>query len=104
MVWLGAIGGAGPISETGSTIANPEVGGVTWDLYEGSHSQMTVYSFVAPSNIESYSGDLIEFMDYLQAEHGFDDSQLVISVGAGTEPFIGEDAVFTTSSYSVERQ
>lgn len=101
MIWLGSLGGAGPISETGSTIGNPNIGGVTWDLYTGSHSQMTVYSFVAPSNIENYSGDLADFTSYLQQEHGVSGSQIVQTIGAGTEPFIGSDATFTTSSYSV---
>lgn len=101
MVWLGSLGGAGPISSTGSTIGTPTIGGVTWDLYTGSHSQMTVFSFVASGNIENYSGDLVDFTNYLQQNHGLSGNQIVQSIGAGTEPFIGEDAVFTTSSYSV---
>lgn len=101
MIWLGALGGAGPISSTGSTIATPNIGGVSWNLYSGSHSQMNVFSFVAPSNIGSFSGDLTDFTDYLQANHGLSGSQIVQTIGAGTEPFIGENAVFTTSQYSV---
>ena len=101
MIWLGSLGGAGPISETGSTIGTPNIGGVSWDLYTGSHSQMTVFSFVAPSNIESYSGDLIDFTNYLQENHGLEGSQIVQTIGAGTEPFIGENALFTTDAYSV---
>jgi xyloglucan-specific endo-beta-1,4-glucanase len=101
MIWLGSLGGAGPISSTGSTIATPNIGGVSWNLYTGSHSQMTVFSFVAPSNIGSFSGDLTDFTDYLRANQGLSGDQIVQTIGAGTEPFIGENAVFTTESYSV---
>jgi xyloglucan-specific endo-beta-1,4-glucanase len=102
MIWLGAFGGAGPISETGSPIASGvDLNGQSWDLFYGSHSQMEVYSFVASSgNIESFSGDLVDFTSYLVAEHGVDDSQVVQSVGAGTEPFVGTDVTFTTTSYA----
>ncbi|KAM0327206.1 hypothetical protein ACHAQA_006339 [Verticillium albo-atrum] len=104
MIWLGSLGGAGPISATGSTIATPNIGGTTWRLYEGSHSQMTVFSFVAPSNIQNYSGDLYAFVEYLSANHGLSKSQVLQSVGAGTEPFIGQNAVFTTSAYRASVQ
>ncbi|KAM0268860.1 hypothetical protein ACHAQH_009908 [Verticillium albo-atrum] len=99
MIWLGSLGGAGPISATGSTIANPNVGGTTWRLYQGAHSGMTVFSFVAPSDIRNFSGDLYNFVNYLSANHGLPKSQILQSVGAGTEPFVGQNAVFTTTSY-----
>lgn len=102
MVWVGALGGAGPISSTGSTIASVNINGVTWDLYKGSHSQMTVFSFVAQSkNERSFSGDLKDFFDYLVDKQGYPSSQCLYSIGAGTEPFTGSNAVFDTSSYSV---
>lgn len=101
MIWLGAFGGAGPISSTGSPIATVDILGRSWNLFYGAHSQMEVFSFVAASgNVESFSGDLKEFTDYLVAEQGVSTSQVVQSVGAGTEPFIGQDVVFTTNSYS----
>lgn len=101
MIWLGAFGGAGPISSTGSPIASVDVNGQSWDLFYGSHSQMEVYSFVASSgNVENFSGDLVDFTSYLVAEQGVDDSQIVQSVGAGTEPFVGTDVTFTTTSYA----
>lgn len=101
MVWLGAFGGAGPISETGSPIGSVNLAGIEWQLYKGPNGQMTVFSFVASSgNVGSFSGDLTEFSSYLVAEHGVDDGQILQSVGAGTEPFIGSNVVFTTSSYS----
>lgn len=98
--WLGAFGGAGPISSTGQPIATANVAGREWNLFYGSHSQMEVYSFVAASgSVSSFDGDLTEFTNFLVANHGVASSQLVLSVGGGTEPFEGVNASFTTSRY-----
>ena len=50
MVWLAALGGAGPISSTGKSIASTTIGGVSWELWSGKNGDMQVYSFVAPSS------------------------------------------------------
>lgn len=62
---------------------------------------MTVYSFVPASQIASFSGDLMDFFGYLVSEQSLDESQYLISAGAGTEAFTGTDAVFTVSDFSV---
>ncbi|GJC83597.1 endoglucanase cel12C [Colletotrichum liriopes] len=100
MIWLGSLGGAGPISATGSTIATPTVAGRTWNLYKGVNGQMTVFSFVAPSNVQSFSGDLKAFVTYLVNSQGLPSSQILQSIGAGTEPFVGSNAKFTTTAYT----
>lgn len=101
MIWLGAFGGAGPISSTGSPIDSADLASSTWDLYQGVNGQMTVFSFVASSgNVESFSGDLTEFTNYLVSNHNVANTQVLQSVGAGTEPFVGTNVVFTTSSYA----
>lgn len=99
--WLGAQGGAGPISATGQPIATVTIGGISWKLWQGAHSQMTVFSFVASSEVRNYSGDLNDFLKYLVANQRFPNSQCVYSIGAGTEPFLGSNAKFTTTGYSV---
>ena len=38
------------------------VNGVTWKLFKGTVSTWTVFSFVAPSEITSYSSDLKPFL------------------------------------------
>lgn len=101
MIWVGAIGGAGPISSTGSPIATPTVNGVTWDLYYGLNSQMKVYSFVAPTQQTAFSADLVDFVDNLVSAQGMPTSQYFQTIGAGTEPFQGSNAVFTTTKFSV---
>ncbi|KAI0102403.1 family 12 glycosyl hydrolase [Nemania sp. FL0031] len=101
MVWLAALGGAGPISSTGSPIATPSLAGSSWKLYEGYNGNMHVFSFVASSQITSFSGDLKAFLSYLTSNQGMSTSQYLTSLGAGTEPFVGSNAVLTTSAYSV---
>jgi xyloglucan-specific endo-beta-1,4-glucanase len=101
MIWLAALGGAGPISSTGSPISTPTVAGVSWKLYYGLNGSMKVYSFVASSQVTSFSGDLKAFFTYLASSQGYPTSQYLVSVGAGTEPFTGSNAVLTVSAYSV---
>ncbi|EHK39357.1 glycoside hydrolase family 12 protein [Trichoderma atroviride IMI 206040] len=102
MIWLGKYGGAGPISSTGSTpIATPTINGVSWQLFKGPNGSTTVFSFVAPSNINSWNGDLKLFFNYLTSSQGVSTSMVVTSLQAGTEPFIGSNAVFTTTQYSI---
>jgi xyloglucan-specific endo-beta-1,4-glucanase len=100
MIWLAALGGAGPISSTGSTIATPTIAGSSWKLYYGLNGSMKVFSFVASSQITSFSADLKLFLTYLVGNQGFSTSQYVKSIGAGTEPFTGSNAVLSVSAYS----
>ncbi|KAJ5246011.1 hypothetical protein N7468_000994 [Penicillium chermesinum] len=100
MVWLAALGGAGPISSSGSPIATTTIGGVSFRLYSGPNGDTTVYSFVATSTTESFSGDLLDFFTYLIEHEGLSSNLYLIAVQAGTEPFTGT-ADLTVSSYSV---
>jgi xyloglucan-specific endo-beta-1,4-glucanase len=101
MVWLAAIGGAGPLSTSGSPIATPSISSHTFKLYKGTNGDTTVYSFVAESEIQNFTGDLKPFFTYLINDEGFSSSQYLKSIGAGTEPFTGSNVVLTTSKYSV---
>lgn len=101
MVWLAAYGGAGPISSSGSAIATVTIAGYSFKLYSGPNGSTTVFSFVATSTITSFSGDMNLFFKYLTANQGVPTSYYITSLQAGTEPFSGENAVFTTSAYSI---
>jgi xyloglucan-specific endo-beta-1,4-glucanase len=101
MVWLAALGGAGPISSSGSPVATPTIAGVSWKLYDGYNGNMHVFSFVASSQVTSFSGNLKDFLTYLSSNYGLSTSQYLTSLGAGTEPFVGSNAVLTTTAYSV---
>jgi xyloglucan-specific endo-beta-1,4-glucanase len=89
MIWLAALGGAGPISSTGSAIATPTINGITWNLFSGPNGATQVYSFVAQSQVTSFSGDLLGFFTYLIANQGYSSSQYITTLEAGTEPFTG---------------
>ncbi|KAI6885652.1 hypothetical protein KC360_g3291 [Hortaea werneckii] len=107
MVWLANLN-AGPISSSYSasgdaeTIATPNVAGYDWSLYKGSNGAQTVYSFLPSDSINSFSGDVYEFFTYLIKNQGFDESQYLVSAGAGTEAFVGQNAEFTVSAYSLD--
>ncbi|KAJ5586847.1 uncharacterized protein N7459_002612 [Penicillium hispanicum] len=100
MVWLAALGGAGPISSTGSAVATTTIAGVPFKLYSGPNGATTVYSFVAESTTTDFSGDLLDFFTYLIDHEGLSSNLYLVDVQAGTEPFTG-DAELTVSSYSV---
>ncbi|KAL4138412.1 hypothetical protein PRIC2_001918 [Phytophthora ramorum] len=100
MIWLAAIGGAGPISSTGKPIDTTTIAGNEWSVYSGPNGQMMVYSFVAPKQVENFEGDLMEFFNYLAKSQSFKTSQFLIKVECGTEPFLGDDVTLTVSKYS----
>lgn len=104
MVWLSALGGAGPISSTGKAIATVTIAGKQFKLWKGPNGQMTVFSFVAVNPINSFKGDMNDFFVYLRNSQGLPGSQILQSIGAGTEPFSGSNAVFTTTAYSLSQK
>lgn len=97
MVWLAALGGAGPISATGSAIATTTISGISWKLYYGLNGSTKVYSFVASSSATSFSGDLKLFLTYLVNNQKYPASQYLLSVQAGTEPFTGMSTAYNLS-------
>lgn len=88
MIWLAALGSAGPIASTGWLAATTTVASVTWNLYPGKNGDTTVSSFLV-STTTDFSGDLLEFLEYQQTNQGLSSSLYLIDVQAGTEPFTG---------------
>jgi hypothetical protein len=101
MVWLGAYGGAGPISATGSAIATVTIGGASYKVYYGLNGSVKVYSFVASTTNSNFNGDLNLFFKYLTSSQGVPKNYWITSLQAGTEPFTGSNVVLTTSAYSI---
>ncbi|KAI8712718.1 hypothetical protein NCS52_01370600 [Fusarium sp. LHS14.1] len=102
MVWVGAYGGAGPISSTGSAIATVSIAGNSWKLFKGPNGDTTVFSFVATKNVGNFNGDLNEFFKYLTSKQGVSKDMVITSLQAGTEPFEGSNAVFKTYDYTIK--
>ncbi|KAH8807312.1 putative endoglucanase [Xylogone sp. PMI_703] len=97
MIWLARYGSIQPI---GSQIDTATIGGQTWALWYGGSGQQT-YSFVASSPVNSWSGDIKDFFDYLTSNHGFPaTSQYLIDLQFGTEPFTGGQSTLTVSNWS----
>jgi xyloglucan-specific endo-beta-1,4-glucanase len=98
MIWLGRLGGVSPIGQRTTTV---NVGGRSWELWDGYNGAMRVYSFVASSSVNSFSGDLKDFFRYLVNSQGFPDrNQYLITLQAGTEAFTGGPATFTVQNFS----
>jgi xyloglucan-specific endo-beta-1,4-glucanase len=103
MIWLSSLGGAMPISASGKPIADVNIADSSWKLYDGWNGQMRVYSFVAASNMNNFKADVMEFLRYMISNQGLPANQILQSVHAGTEAFMGYDAVFTTSGYTLSQ-
>ncbi|KAG8915888.1 hypothetical protein FRC01_003475 [Tulasnella sp. 417] len=95
MIWVSTRGGAGP---AGSQIATATINGMSWSLYKGTVSTWTVFSFVAPYEINNYYQDLLPFFTYLINNQGVSSSQYLVGLQASTKPFTG-GATLTTSAY-----
>ncbi|KAH7316900.1 endoglucanase [Stachybotrys elegans] len=101
MIWLGRLGDVYPI---GNQVGTANVAGQQWNLYYGYNGNMQVYSFVAPNQVNSFSGDVKQFFDYLASNRNYPaSSQYLITYQFGTEPFTGSNAVFTASSWSASQ-
>lgn len=71
----------GDVYPIGSSTGQVNVGGRNWDLWVGDNGAMKVFSFIAPSPITSYSGDLKNFYTYITNNQGFPaSSQYLISM------------------------
>ncbi|KAK0216939.1 glycoside hydrolase family 12 protein [Armillaria fumosa] len=108
MIWLDNIN-AKPISyhydAAGAAIATVKslsIAGYKWDLYYGNNGSNYVYSFLTSdkSAVKSFSGDLMDFFDYLTSKQGLSTSQYLITAQGGTEATQGS-ATLKSSIFSL---
>ncbi|OBZ78117.1 putative xyloglucan-specific endo-beta-1,4-glucanase A [Grifola frondosa] len=108
MMWLANVN-AGPISAVYSASGQPvpvasdlSIAGHTWDLYSGSNGANEVFSFLPAGGavVESFSGDVLGFIQYLMEHEGVSAEQYLVTAQAGTEATSGS-ATLTTSAYSL---
>ncbi|GMF23100.1 unnamed protein product [Phytophthora fragariaefolia] len=102
MVWLSALGGAWPLTDSGKPIKTVTAGGVEFDLYQGFNKKVKVFSYVAKKSATSFNGDLKYFFDQLPADNTLPQTQFLQKVEAGTEPFQGKNATLVVSGYSAK--
>ncbi|KAG1817175.1 glycoside hydrolase family 12 protein [Suillus subaureus] len=107
MIWLANVN-SGPISKEynaeGQAVpiaTNLSLEGYTWDLYSGYNGVNQVYSFLLTSGtVESFSGDIYQFLSYLINNKSIGSSQYLTAVQAGTEALTGT-AQFVTYNYNL---
>ncbi|KAL8636861.1 MAG: hypothetical protein Q9226_009196, partial [Calogaya cf. arnoldii] len=106
VIWLGVYGDISPLSDNGylpRPVATPTIGGTVFNLIKGHNGNVIVYSFVAKNgSMTTYSGDLVAFYRYLQANWQLSGGQYLQTLQAGTEVFTGSGARLVTSRYSIK--
>ena len=107
MVWIGYFGAVYPLSDNGyppTPAASPTIGNTPFNLIvgTGTNGNMKVYSFVAQNYLTTdYSGDLLAFYKYLEANYGLPSSLYLQNIQAGTEVFHGTNMKLTTTAYNI---
>ncbi|MEU5366484.1 cellulose binding domain-containing protein [Streptomyces sp. NPDC005925] len=86
MIWFNKVGSIQPI---GSQVGTAGVGGRSWQVWQGSNGSNDVLSFVAPSAIDSWNFDVMDFVDATVARGMAQDTWYLTSVQAGFEPWQG---------------
>jgi Glycosyl hydrolase family 12 len=102
MLWLNWYGPVGPI---GSQVGTAELGGHTWDIYQGSNGANNVYSFLRQGNSSAGEIDVVPILDWIvqqgwmSADTVIGQSQLgfEITSSAGGMDFTVNNYAVTTS-------
>lgn len=105
MIWLARIGQAGPISTYGEEPEKVIIQNVHYHLYHGLPPGLNTYSFVPvdmAAPMRSFKGDLAAFLYHLVRARKLPADAVLETVGAGSEPFVGTDARFTTEFISID--
>jgi xyloglucan-specific endo-beta-1,4-glucanase len=118
MIWLATYGGAKPASSSGSPVATASIAGYTWQLFDGWNGNTHVFcqyqpmswvdnclpftkAFVCSTTVNSFSGDIMDFLNHLAANNGFPTSQYLNVLQGGTEAFVGTSVTLSTSQYTI---
>ncbi|KAL3656453.1 hypothetical protein V7S43_018678 [Phytophthora oleae] len=100
MVWLAALGGPWPLTDSGKPIKTVTIGGVEFDLFQGMNKKVKVFSYVAKKTAYKFSADLKKFFNELPANNTLPQTQFLVKLEAGTEPFQGKNGEMIVKSYS----
>lgn len=86
MIWFNHQGGVQPI---GSVVGTTNVGGQSWQVWQGNNGQNDVVSYVAPSALSSWSFDVKDFVRDVESRGKATESWYLTSIQAGFEPWNG---------------
>ncbi|WP_082373319.1 hypothetical protein [Nocardia sp. NRRL S-836] len=86
MIWFNRQGSIQPI---GSVVGTTNVGGRSWQVWRGSNGSNNVISYVAPSPINSWSFNVLDFVNDVRNRGAITSSWYLTSIQAGFEPWNG---------------
>ncbi|MET8763169.1 glycoside hydrolase [Lentzea sp. NPDC004782] len=86
MIWFNR---QGPIQPIGSVVGNTTIGGRSWQVWRGSNGSNNVISYVAPSPINSWSFNVLDFLNDVRVRGAITTSWYLTSIQAGFEPWNG---------------
>lgn len=84
MIWFNKVGSVQPV---GSPVGSATVAGRQWQVWSGNNGSNDVLSFVAPSTIDSWNFDVMDFVRQAVSRGLAQDSWYLTSVQAGFEPW-----------------
>jgi hypothetical protein len=99
MIWLHKPGSQNPIGGSPSQ-SNVSVGGGTWNIYTGDNGGTPCISYVATSDINTWTGDIAAFITHAKTVQGgnyMKDSWYLANVFAGFEIWSGGQGLKTNS-------
>jgi hypothetical protein len=94
MIWFNRVGGVQPV---GSQTGTATVAGRSWQVWSGNNGTNDVLSFVAPSTIDSWNFDVMDFLRQAVSRGLAQDNWYLTSVQAGFEPWQNGTGLAVTS-------
>lgn len=94
MIWFNRAGGVQPV---GSQVGTASVAGRSWQVWSGNNGSNDVLSFVAPSAIDSWNFDVMDFVRQAVSRGLAQDSWYLTSIQAGFEPWTNGAGLAVTS-------
>ncbi|EDY54782.1 MULTISPECIES: cellulose binding domain-containing protein [Streptomyces] len=84
MIWFNRVGSVQPV---GSPVGSATVGGRQWQVWSGNNGGNDVLSFVAPSAIDSWNFDVMDFVRQAVSRGLAQNNWYLTSIQAGFEPW-----------------
>ncbi|MCX4430741.1 MULTISPECIES: GH12 family glycosyl hydrolase domain-containing protein [Streptomyces] len=94
MIWFNRVGSVQPV---GSQVGTATVAGRQWQVWSGNNGTNDVLSFVAPSAIDSWNLDVMDFARQAISRGLAQDSWYLTSIQAGFEPWQNGAGLAVTS-------
>jgi hypothetical protein len=94
MIWLNRVGSVQPV---GSQVGSATVAGRQWQVWSGNNGTNDVLSFVAPSAIDSWNFDVMDFVRQAVSRGLAQDNWYLTSIQAGFEPWQNGAGLAVTS-------